>query len=53
VNKFTIGRTLIFANGEKRKIVNRGLEHRIFIAFDGSPLDGDKVGFPNIIEVVN
>lgn len=49
---FKIGTKVRFSNGEVRLIVNRGLEHRLFLVMDGTPLDGNKVGFPNKIEII-
>ena len=50
--EYTVGKRIRFANGEVRKIINRGVEHRIFILFDGPPLDGNIVGYPYTIEVL-
>lgn len=49
---FKVGSKVRFSNGEVRLIVNRSLEHRLFLLLDGAPLDGKKVGFPNKIEII-
>jgi hypothetical protein len=50
--EYKVGKKVKFSNGEIRQIVNRSIENRIFILFDGSPLDGNIVGFPNMIEIL-
>jgi radical SAM superfamily enzyme YgiQ (UPF0313 family) len=53
LNELTVGTTIQLANGEKRKIVEiKNPDNYSILAFvDGDPLDGNIVGWPNLITV--
>ena len=51
--KFKVGNKIKFKNGEIRTIkkINQN-KHYLNIYFDGNPLDGNIVGYPNTIEII-